>query len=224
MTPAPGSIGDIKAGLAETDGVPILDDRGLPAGRLRPITHAAAADAQLITLLTDWRNANGRFFLTQFEATSERTRRWLADVVLPDDSRLMFMIEDDTGVPIGHVGVRRLNEPVVELDNMIRGRPGGAGQLMFWAELALLKWLFDVRKADGACLHVFSNNWIPIGIHQAIGFKIVETVPLVRRQVGDEIHLAVGSDGGEPLKVKYAKMNLSARDFGKFLATRSLGT
>lgn len=216
------SISAIKTG-ADGFSIPIQDDRGPLTGRLKPITHAAATDARLIALLTEWRNTHGRFFLTRFEATPERTRRWLVGSVLPDEARLMFMIEDGNGDPVGHVGVRRLDEPVVELDNMIRGRSGGGGQLMFWSEIALLVWVFNTLKARGACLHVFTNNWIPISIHQAIGFKIADTFPLVRRKVGDEMHLVVGAQDGELQKFKYAKMVLSSSDFQKFLSTHPNG-
>ena len=211
-------MGKIKTNSEESSGrrIAILDDGRRLIGSLKLITQSMVLETNIVELLTLWRNTHRRFFMTQFEATPTRTRQWLSEIVLEDRSRLMFMIADPSGESVGHVGVKRLDEPVIELDNMIRGRSGGGGQLMYWAEVALLNWLFAEREAKAVCLHVFTNNWIPIGIHQSIGFKIVDTYPLVRKEIDGETYYMIGVEGGEIQKFKYAKMVLTDSGFEAF--------
>jgi hypothetical protein len=197
--------------------IPIVTAENVRVGKLSAFTDATLADSTLIEMLTSWRNRYRQFFLTQFEATVPRTLQWLEHTVLADPTRLMFLIHDLGDEPVGHVGVMRLDEPIVELDNMIRGRSGGDGQLIYWAEVTLLRWLFQVRKVSGVCLHVLSNNWIPISIHSEIGFRMTEASPLIRRELSGENQLLIGTVGGEKLKAKLVRMDLSADDFLRFL-------
>ena len=62
---------------------------------LRPVaTRAEAIDAADVRVLSEWRNRFVGAFLTEFEANNERTARWLREGVGPDDSRILFMLDD----------------------------------------------------------------------------------------------------------------------------------
>ena len=198
--------------------IPIFNGENQRVGKLIAFSDETVADAALVEMLTSWRNRHRQFFLTQFEATVPRTRQWLEHTILADSTRVMFFIHEHSGEPIGHIGVLRLDQPTVELDNMIRGRSGGNGQLMHWAEVALLRWLFEVRRVSGVCLQVLANNWIPIRLHSMIGFRVVEALPLVRQELNDEIHLVVSPDVGNVLETKLWRMELSHYDFTNSLA------
>lgn len=199
----------------------ILNGDGATIGRLQQITAMEAADPTVVEDLTVWRNRNRRFFLTQFEATPKRTLQWLRDSVLPDVTRVMYLICDVAGTAVGHLGVRKLDRDAPELDNMIRGRAGGDPQLMFWAEVALIAWIFARPGTTAICLHVFSNNWIPIGIHQSIGFQAAGMRPLSKKQVGAEVHYLVESAEGEPQRFGHLRMTLDRSAFARFLAANT---
>ena len=100
---------------------------------------------------------------------------------------------------------------------MVRGRSGGHPQLMYWAEVALLRWLFERRGVARVSLRVLTSNWIPISIHSAIGFRIVKTEPLVRKEAAGEIHLVTGETGGEALRARLVTMQLTAVEYAHFL-------
>ncbi len=185
-------------------------------GWLRRAREGDADDAQLVSDLTCWRNANGRFFLTRFEASERRTASWLRHTVLSDPSRAFFLIEGLDGQRLGHLGVLGLDAQVPELDNMIRGRNGGDSQIMYWAEVALISWVFDNTPADKMSLNVFSNNWIPICIHQSIGFVNVEIKPLYRRIEAAGVSLSAQPDAGEKEKFGYLRMELQRTAFENF--------
>jgi hypothetical protein len=199
----------------------IRDAAGTVLGRLRRASERDADDAALLTDLTAWRNTHRRFFLTQFRATVPRTEGWLRRAVLSNPTRALFLIEDDHGTTIGHLGVQELGTDAPELDNMIRGRAGGDPQLMFWAEVAVIEWTFQDPRVKSACLHVFSNNWIPIGIHRSIGFVPGEVRKLSRLKVGEEEHLVPNSTEGEPEKFGYLRMTLSREAFDSFRAEKT---
>lgn len=193
--------------------IPITNRDNQIVGNLRLITASEAALPDVVACMTDWRNANRQFFLTQFTATPARTARWLSGVILSDKTRSMYLVEDAEGRAIGQVGVKCLGTECPELDNMIRGRPGGDPQLMFFAELAVLRFLFANRSVRSVCLWVFSRNWIPIGIHQSIGFRPERLEPLFRVEHGDEVQLISGGPDGKPEKFDYLRMEIDRLTF-----------
>ena len=70
----------------------IRHESGEYLGALTPVTQREAGDAEICALLSRWRRMYKRNFLTQFEPTPERTQRWLTNVVLPDDTRILFLV------------------------------------------------------------------------------------------------------------------------------------
>jgi RimJ/RimL family protein N-acetyltransferase len=201
----------------ETAAIPIVNQAGSIIGSMRPIGHADLEDSRLVENLTAWRNANDRFFLTRFQATTSRTASWLRNDVLADDTRAFFLIFSNDGTTIGHLGVRGLGGNTPELDNMIRGRDGGDPQLMYHAEIAMIRWLFGQPGVEQVTLGVFSNNWIPISLHQSIGFKNRKLLPLYRYERGDEIHFSKEPDTtAEKQKFQYLIMELTREAFEVF--------
>src|SRR5947208_3256033 len=61
--------------------IPIVDGSGNRLGALQPVTKKMAEDAYVVELLTKWRAMFMKYFLTQFQATEQRTKRWLEDIV-----------------------------------------------------------------------------------------------------------------------------------------------
>lgn len=201
--------------------LPIRDSTGENVGWLSMIDAHDVDDRELVSELTAWRNANREHFLTQFEATAERTASWLRDVVIPDTSRAFYIISNVENFRIGHLGVRGLDSQCPELDNMIRGRSGGDPKLMYWAEIALIARVFEITAADSICLQVFSNNWIPISIHQSIGFQLDRLSRLSRSEVGGEVHMLVDSEEGTPQDFGYQRMVLDRPEFFKLFPERN---
>ena len=168
MTAIPVFVGDSRIGL------------------LDPITMARLDDADLIAQLTAWRNrAKGAFF-TQFEATPERTRTWLARQVLPDPTRRLFTISDSEG-PVGTIGYIHLTRRSAELDNVLRGVRRGPPGLMRAAETALVSWLFETFGLEQIESSVFEGNDAAIKLYEAIGFRVVRRVPLLLTERNGEI-------------------------------------
>jgi RimJ/RimL family protein N-acetyltransferase len=167
--------------------IPIYKDDGSLIGWLKPINTIIANDELIVASLTCWRQKFMKYFLTQFQANSQRTSLWLHDTVLADDTRILFLIVDDTGKAIGNFGVNNINQDSAELDNLIRGEKGGDTQLIFFSEIALIQWLYRKLEIKNIYLHVFSNNIRTIALHSSIGFEKHQVKCLTKSQSRGEI-------------------------------------
>jgi RimJ/RimL family protein N-acetyltransferase len=52
--------------------------------------------------------------------------------------------------------------------------------LIFYSEIALLKWLFEDLGMDFVNLHVFSNNILTLKLHKSVGFEEINRKPLYK--------------------------------------------
>src|SRR5258706_2471726 len=172
-------IAFIKDIITERTGfnIGIANDANEPIGTLKPITNSVLNDAEIIERLTKWRNQTKKYFLTQFNATEERTKKWLREVVLQDYSRLLFLIYSPARL-IGQCGFKDLSAATVEIDNLIRGEIGGDHRLIYYSEKALIRWLFhsfDIERVFGI---VLADNLLALNIHDSVGFRQTEFIPL----------------------------------------------
>ena len=196
--------------------IPVRSPVGADLGTLWSLHASVPLTTDLIDDLTQWRNTNRQFFATHFNATMERTLSWINTVIIPDPTRLLFMIDTPDGTHVGHLGVTSLNTSRPELDNMIRGRSAGGPKIMYWAEVALVHWLFTQPQVLSVHLKVFSHNWIPISIHRSIGFTDHCVQRLVRRDVGGEIHLVPAADAVGASDCTYLEMMVERQTFAHF--------
>ena len=174
--------------------IDIRDAQTNLVGYLLPLTISTLEDTALIQQMTRWRNQARRYFLTQFIATPERTRRWLETVVFQDYSCLLFLIHSQTK-RIGHYGFKNLMPDSVEVDNLVRGEIGGHPKLIHFAEYTLIKWLFDSFSLERVYGFVLSDNRLVLDLHRSVGFEMAELVPLHRAEFNGETHLQMGSPG-----------------------------
>jgi hypothetical protein len=207
-------IRNIK-GISESSfdfSIPIINYERVQIGRLRPIDIVLSKNPEVIDKLTKWRRMFTRYFLTQFQPSIERTADWLNKVVIPSDDRLLFLICDMDDRIIGNFGICNLRNSDAELDNLIRGERGGDPNLILFAEIALLKWLYFSVHIESALLHVFSNNGMTISLHSSVGFLETKRYDLRKIQVGDEIKYSIGTEG-KIADFQYIEMRLSREEF-----------
>jgi RimJ/RimL family protein N-acetyltransferase len=110
--------------------------------RLRPVSvEPGRLDAGDVRALTEWRNRHVGAFLHEFPATEARTARWLSEEVRGDDTRILFMVDNAQGEPIGYMGLAYIDWAAGwgELDALVRG--GTASPVtMMRATRTLLDW------------------------------------------------------------------------------------
>ncbi|MEO7359686.1 MAG: GNAT family N-acetyltransferase [Gemmatimonadaceae bacterium] len=193
--------------------IPIRDDHKATVGWLTPITIWSLNDCVLMESISRWRNNASRSFLTHFDATPERTRQWLQNVVLRDSARLLFLIHSTTKL-IGHFGFRNLTLEAAELDSLVRGESGGHPQLMHLAEVAMVQWMFSALGISSLYGYVVEGNWQALELHARVGFRHAELIPLCREVRGTETAFVMGEAGGKSPDDLYSrKITLSREHF-----------
>jgi RimJ/RimL family protein N-acetyltransferase len=193
--------------------LPILDGNNLVIGSLRCIDTYTLHDIQTINLLTKWRNQNMKYFLTQFLATSVRTRNWLENIVLPADNRIIFLVYDETEKKIGNLGLCNISESYAEIDNVLRGEMSNTKSLFYYAMITVLCWIFEYMNIPNVNLHVFSDNIKAISLYEKLGFKTVKILSLSRVNSENVVSYVLSSDLETHTDYKYQEMLLRKVDF-----------
>jgi RimJ/RimL family protein N-acetyltransferase len=190
----------------------------LPVGRppialLRPVVTAPGALARAdVQALTEWRNRFAHAFLSEFVASEQRTERWLTESVGPDDSRILFMVDDLQYRPVGHIGLAFIDWETgrAEVDAVVRAIAGERG--LFARSLhALWRWARTALGLRTLAVRVRSDN-PAVAFYEKVGFRVTGSVPLRREQQTDGarwvedpslegegvklVHMELEADGG----------------------------
>lgn len=170
-----------KSSLSEATAlaIPVTNDLGSKCS-LVPVGAWILDTPDLLGEISEWRSRAMKMFLVQFESTPARTVEYIQTHSLAQSDRLLFMV-DLNGAFVGHIGIANLTEESAELDNLMRGRPGGPTELFKLCELTLLKWVFFNTSVKEIRLRVLSYNVMAKVLHKEIGFHVSERLPL--RQV-----------------------------------------
>ena len=164
--------------------LPVCDDDGKRLADLVPIGAWALDKDHLIADFTRWRQLFMRFFLTRFTATNEGTRAYLERVAIAKPDRILFAIRADEQF-IGHIGLCNVTLCEAELDNIIRGVSGGAPDLIYHAEKAVLSWAFNDIGVEAVTAQVMSRNFLAMTLHERFGFRLRERFALKKTVTGD---------------------------------------
>ena len=144
-----------------------------------------------VACLTLWRNRFVTSFLTEFEATHERTRQWLTEVVGPSDGKILFMLDGADGRPFGYMGIASINWETAsaEADAIVRGgdAPRGTMRIALHTLLAWARHHLELRELG---VRVRSDNPAVL-FYEKIGFREQRRVPLRR---SDNPHLIQWSE------------------------------
>jgi RimJ/RimL family protein N-acetyltransferase len=208
VPPAAALVAALKAGERRAD-IPVLSATGEVLGNVEPITHALAADRALYAALSRWRAENMAGFLTVYHSTPEKTAAFLAGVSLPAASRLLCLIRDARGTPVGNIGLCNIAAGAAELDNVLRGVHGGAPGFMRRATRAFVDWSFAALGLGEIYLHVLEDNARAVGLYEAVGFQRGERLPLWRRDTAEGYELLrAAAPGGVPVETRLLRMTL----------------
>jgi RimJ/RimL family protein N-acetyltransferase len=178
-----------------------------PAALLRPVAidPARMRDTDIASL-TEWRNRFVGAFLTRFENTDERTRKWLSEYVAGDETRVLFMIDLPSGENVGYMGLAYIDWDAKrgEADAIVRGGEAPKG-LMTDCLRTLIGWGLNQLGLESIGVRVLSSN-PALEFYRKFGFVEQRRVSL--RQTdrdGDEVWV---EDAGATDELQLVHMNL----------------
>jgi RimJ/RimL family protein N-acetyltransferase len=189
--------------------------RGKAVGAMRSVGFADLRDDGLITQLKQWRNQHSSSFFTQFEATAEGTRRWLADI-LDSADRVLFLVCDVSGEAVGQCGARNITPDTAACDAILRGEERGHPFLMTLAERALMEWLFDALGVRHLHTQVFADNFAAIRLFRSLGMTVTRMDWFKRTAEGKGTRYmpAGGETSSDCRKVAWLEMASPSRQVG----------
>jgi RimJ/RimL family protein N-acetyltransferase len=169
---------------------PLVIPVGHPvAAYLRPIATADKdnLDAIDLQLLSQWRNKYVKSFLTEFNATPERTAIWLTSHVHHNDGKILFMLEDLNGNRLGHIGLAFINWETGygEADAIVSGGDSPKG-LMKFALQTSLTWAKSQLGLTSIGVRVRSDN-SALEFYKKVGFIEYKRIALVRSFENDSV-------------------------------------
>ena len=214
MTLTPDVVSSLKNNTSEKFSIAIKDNNDKAIGSLVLVQKRDANNPIILDALTRWRKKYMKYFLTQFNASTNRTKSWLENIVIPSSDRLLFLILNEDNNLIGNFGIADILFDRCELDNLIRGEKGGHPKLIYFSELSLLKWLFLEKKVKRVNLHVFANNLPTIKLHKSVGFVEIGRRKLERVQSKDgDVSFEETQSFSEDNSIEYLELMLESNDF-----------
>jgi RimJ/RimL family protein N-acetyltransferase len=180
---------DIKNGKLEMD-IDFSDDKGQKIGKLKPVVDSKVRDnSEIVKFITKLRKYYKDKFLTQFEATEERTKKWLDAQIRERNDKILFMIETNDKKMVGHMGVIFFEEgnSTCELDNIAKDKDCLMPRIMTFATKALIDWLRDFLKMEKIKLRVFSDNLKAQELYFRCGFSKTQEIGLKKELTEDGV-------------------------------------
>jgi len=178
-----------------------------PMALLRPVaTDPTFISKTDVEALTAWRNKYVTSFLTEFNATPEQTTQWLTNVVGPDDTRILFMIDDLSGRPFGYMGIAFINwdEHYVEADAIVRGDSAPPGTMAACLK-TLLGWAKNGLGLTNIHVRVRSDN-PAVEFYKKLGFREEKRISL-RKITQPEKTIWVKDSAPSPVQLVYMTLD-----------------
>jgi len=123
--------------------LPVYDEGKKIVAFLRPITkNYIETIPNCVELMSKWRIENPTISTGKFTVTHERTQRWLDNLVINKNDRIIFLIMDFSGNYLGHIGYASFNykKKSAEIDSVLRGVKGVMPGLMGFCMNTIIEW------------------------------------------------------------------------------------
>lgn len=209
-----GKIREYKCldGFKDLKCLDIKNTAGKTVAKLRPITVGSDLDKpEWVHLLTEWRRENPLLSENEFVPTEDRTKRWLNKTIIDSNDKILFMILDMSGNAIGHIGLSNFdydNRKAV-IYSVLRGVQGVIAGVMELSLRSLINWSKSELGIEKFELSTQKINERAIRLYKKVGFEIVETIPLKKVLLADEVQWipdVCGSTNAEKIRIRMVYM------------------
>lgn len=166
-----------------------IEGEGFEEFRLVPLSQLHSNDEETVANLANWRNSAMHVFRDPAPATKEGTKRWLRDHVLLNPDRILFLILNQSGSAVGHLGLWRRSSGSFEIDNVLRGEQTAPRGLMSQALITILLWAQEYLNLSELPLRVLKSNTHAVDFYHNLGFIPTREIHLMWDQAGPERRL-----------------------------------
>jgi len=173
--------------------IEISGDSSGSAGYLVPVGYFFEGNEEIINSMALWRAAHQYAYPSRFSVTNSGTEKWLKSAVIENKDRLLFLIQDQTGKYIGHIGLLKLDETRCEIDNVLRGEyefPGLIAKALFELE----KFSYDELGLENLELRVLESNTHAVSFYQKYGYRETRKISLQNIGKDGEVTLIESDD------------------------------
>lgn len=181
--------------------IPLADG----AGYLVPVCELHTTDEASIERFSACRAADPFASPAQLPRTDVGTRSWLRERLLDLEDRILFLVLDAHGAPVGHLGLSDgLGERAeLEITDVVRGAAEAPAEIMSHAMTALLEWARETLGPEAVYVRVSGDDAHAIEFHERLGFVRTTETPLRRHENGEtvEFRAVETSDAAPPDKV-----------------------
>lgn len=187
--------------------LPVYDDNNELIAYLRPITADYRKTIKnCAELMGKWRGENPSISASTFEITTERTEKWLDNLIIGRDDRLLFMIETLGHEYIGHVGYSNFiyDTQTAEIDSILRGVKNVYPGIMTFSIRTLLWWGKKNLYLKNIELSTDTDNTKSQALYQRCGFVIKSKRAMVKHVLLDEVRWDMAENPELPNAERYA--------------------
>jgi perosamine synthetase len=137
---------------------------------LVPFCAADVSNKFKVSLLSSWRKAHEYAYPTRFEINDAGTQRWLKNLVVLNEQRVLFWVTDSDFSPIGHLGLILNEQGCIEVDNVLKGVKGHQ-RLFEFSMLELEELVKSELGTSALVLKVLGSNERAINFYERLGYK-----------------------------------------------------
>lgn len=170
---------EIVLSYIETPAEIVFDCQDGQKGFLNKISEGMTHNPNLLELMSQWRNENVKYFLNQSLSTPETTKAYLQNVFESPD-HTMYLLHTEEKVVVGHLGYFKVNNGLVELDNLVRSKHPLPMDFIRMAERALILEIFKLQYVENIQLKVLARNILAKRIHISLGFELTDSEGMIR--------------------------------------------
>lgn len=151
-------------------------------GFMLPLSKFHAYDAKVVEKLTSLRNIYKDAFPTQFTATHDSTANWIINSIVESDDRMLFLILDQKGTFLGHIGLDNLTSEnnILEISNVVKDPECSVKGLMSASLCSLVEWSRTTMFVEDFILKVFKDNHHAVAFYENNNFVVNREIPLWR--------------------------------------------
>jgi len=137
---------------------------------LVPFCESDVSNDFKVSLLSSWRIAHEYAYPTRFDVNDTGTQRWLKNLVILNERRVLFWVTDSNFSPIGHLGLILNDQGSIEVDNVLKGVKGHQ-RLFEFSMLELEELVKSEIGTTALVLKVLGSNERAINFYERLGYK-----------------------------------------------------